>query len=221
MKRVIVLPLMIMMCVASMAVSLSAKSGGSQKHDGIRVEKEREREMALSAAPDHLRGEAGVYVLESKGYVKERESKNGFNCLILRGGNVLAPICYDAEGSETNMIADMRKAELSSQGKSDEQVQKIIEEEYRSGKLLAPRRPGVAYMLSTEFKAHDSKTGKSKQVFVPHVMFYAPYLKNSDIGSLPQHTNSHSQLFIISEGKPDAYIIVVPKGDHSHKDGGR
>jgi hypothetical protein len=50
-----------------------------------------------------------------------------------------------------------------------------------------------------------------EMVFPPHVMFYAPYVKNSDIGARPEHLGSQSQPFILNEGKPYALIIVVPK----------
>ena len=48
-------------------------------------------------------------------------------------------------------------------------------------------------------------------VFAPHVMLYAPYMKNADIGALPEHRGSEAQPWILNEGKPWAYIIVVPK----------
>lgn len=84
--------------------------------------------------------------------------------------------------------------------------------EYKAGKLLAPRRPGIAYMLSLEFKQYDPATGQGKQYFPSHVMFYAPYMKNSDIGALKEHFNSHSHVFILDEGEPGAYMIVTPQG---------
>ncbi len=202
--------------VAGLAVTASAQSGNTGT-DLIKLEREREIALALTAAPEHLRNEAGVFVLQRGGYAKARDSRNGFNCLVLQGGNILAPICYDVEGSETNMKADMRSRELYEQGKSREEVEKIIDAEYRAGKLLAPRRPGIAYMLSPEFKRYDPKTGEGKQFFPPHMMFYAPYLKNSDIGAKSEHFNSHSHLFILDEGKPGAYMIVVPGGDEAHK----
>lgn len=205
------------MASAFMAVlSLSALAqSNDMKGKFLVVDRQREIEWALSGAPDHLRAGAGVYAYEPGGYVKVRGSKNGFNCLVNRVANITAPQCYDAEGSVSNMKADMRRVELFEQGKNAQEVAKIIKEEYASGKLIAPRRPGVTYMLSPEFFSHDPKTGEKKQVFVPHVMFFAPYMKNSDIGALPEHTNSHSNIFILGEGTPGAYIIVVPKHDGS------
>lgn len=195
-------------------ISLAAPTW-AQADKWLPLERERETTLALSAAPEHLRKDAGVYLLQKGGYVKARDSRNGFNCAVLQGGNFLAPICYDAEGSETNMKADFRRRELLEQGKSEAEVKQLMDAEYKAGKLLAPRRPGIAYMLSPEFKQSDPKTGQSKQFFPPHLMFYAPYMKNSDIGALKEHFNSHTHVFILDEGKPGAYMIVTPQGGHT------
>ena len=100
---------------------------------------------------------------------------------------------------------------LIEDGKDKKEVERIIDEEYRAGKLLSPRKPGVASMFSTEFKKHNHESGKMEMVFPPHVMFYAPHMKKSDIGGRPEHLGSESQPFILNEGKPYALIIVVPK----------
>jgi hypothetical protein len=175
------------------------------------MSREPEIELALSAAPEHLRKDATVYVLEKGYYVKAQEGSNGFSCLVVRFGAIIAPYCYDAEGSQTTMLADFRRAELMEQGKTLREAEQILAEEYKAGKLIAPRKPGVAYMLSPEFKKHDHQTGEAAQVFPPHVMFYAPYAKNSEIGALPEHFNSASHIFVLNEGRPDAYFIIVPK----------
>jgi hypothetical protein len=41
----------------------------------------------------------------------------------------------------------------------------------------------------------------------PHLMFYAPYATDKDIGSPPPAANMPH---LIRAGQPDAYIIVVP-----------
>ncbi len=175
--------------------------------------RDQEIAMALSAAPVHLRKDATVYVLENGKYAKVRKGTNGFHCLVVRFGDIIAPYAYDQEGAETLMQADFRRAELIAQGKKLQEAQKIIAKEFKSGKLIAPRRSGVAYMLSADFVRHDHKTGKESQVFPPHVMFYAPYLKNSDIGALPEHFNSPDHVYVLNEGQPGALLIVVPKSN--------
>ena len=174
--------------------------------------RERELELALSAAPEHLRKDAAVFALQRGGYVKAREGSNGFTCIVEREGiKGIAPVCFDQEGSETTLLMAFRKARLVEEGKSAQEVERIIDDEYRTGKLVAPRKPGIAYMLSSEFKLHDHKSGQMVVVFPPHLMFYAPYRKNSDIGARSEDTGSQSRPWILNEGKAYAYIIVVPQ----------
>jgi hypothetical protein len=200
-----------LMTALALAVTVFAQSDNRAELPEL-IDREKEIEIALSAAPEHLRKDAAVYVLQRGGYVKAREGSNGFTCLVERDGvKNTTPICYDREGSETTLLMAFRKMRLIEEGKGKKEVERIIDEEYRAGNLLAPRKPGVAYMLSTEFKKHDHESGKMVTVFAPHVMFYAPYMKDSDIGAWPEHRGSESQPFILNEGKPYAYIIVVPK----------
>jgi hypothetical protein len=174
--------------------------------------RERELELALSAAPEHLRKAAAVFVLQRGGYVKAREGSNGFTCIVEREGvKGIAPVCFDQEGSETTLLMAFRKARLAEEGKNAQEVERIIDDDYRTGKLLAPRKPGIAYMLSSEFKVHDHKSGQMASVFPPHLMFYAPYRKNSDIGARSEDFGSQSRPWILNEGKAYAYIIVVPQ----------
>ena len=174
--------------------------------------REREVEVALSAAPEHLRDGAGVYVLGEEGFERVRESVNGFNCLANRVGVVFAPVCYDAEGSRTTLLADLRRGQLRAAGMGTEEIAAVLSAEYERRSLEGPARPGIAYMLSESFFAVDPESGERTTVFPPHLMFYAPYLDNEDIGALPEHTNSTMTPWILSPGSPSAYIIVAVSG---------
>ena len=212
------MPILALVCCAGfllIAAGQTPPQKANKSGDGQElIPRDEEIALALSAAPEHLRQDATVYVLERNRYVKVREGSNGFSCLVVRFGNMIAPYAYDKEGSETLMLADFRRAELVAGGKSLKEAQKILVEEFESGKLLAPRKPGVAYMLSPDFVQRDSQTGKETQVFPPHVMFYAPFVKNSDIGALPEHFNSQEHVFVLNEGRPDAMFIIVPQNHH-------
>jgi len=169
----------------------------------------RDQEIALaeSAAPPAVSKNAAVYVLEEKGYVRVRDGSNGFTCLVERDLPLnIEPICYDQEGSATLVLAVMRKAELRRQGKSQDEVSADIGEGYASGRFRAPRRSGMAYMLSPNTRVYNPRAGTTRTL-PPHLMFYAPYLKNSDIGiDQPDHTGRLP--FIVQDGQPDAFIIV-------------
>ena len=66
---------------------------------------EKEIELALKAAPVHLRNEATVYVFGKRGYEKARTGTNGFSCMVNRDGTqdgdyTLHPTCWDPRAAE-------------------------------------------------------------------------------------------------------------------------
>jgi hypothetical protein len=208
-----------LLCAASNGAPRAARSsGGDAAKSPPLFPRDREIALALGAAPAHVAEQAGVYALESNGYVKVRDSKNGFNCLVEReAADSLEPECLDAEGSETTLPVFLREGELRAQGKGPAEIEADIAAGYNSGKYRAPRRPGIVYMLSTENRVVvDPETGRVAP-FGPHLMFYAPYLTNRDIGS---RMGAGDRVFIISEGTPRALMIVpVPAakpGDAHH-----
>ena len=176
---------------------------------------EQEITLALSAEPEHLRADSAVYILENGKFTKVRDGKSGFTCTVLRAtSDSREPICFDPEGSRTNMIVDMRRTEWRIQGLKENDIQSKVEEGYKKGEFAAPKRSGVVYMLSDENYIFNSETGKVFH-YPPHLMFMAPYLKNADIGARLQTDSSSERPWVLSEGQPDAYIIVA-KGDHQH-----
>ena len=177
----------------------------------VELGEQEEIAMALSAAPEHLRGGAGIYRLGPAGYVAVRPSANGFNCLVAREGNHgIGPMCFDKEGSETTLDALLMRGELQQSGKTEAEIDAEIAKAYETKRLIAPRRAGVAYMLSNHFRQVNPKTGKDECIFPPHVMYYAPYMKNADIGSAKKF-GSTDVPWVLNEGKPDAYIIQVDR----------
>lgn len=167
---------------------------------------EEEMTLALSAAPAHLRANATVYVLEKSGFVRARAGTNGFACIVNRDHPLgRKPTCYDAEGTATILPKVLRVGELLMQGAPQEAIEREIEEGFRSGKFIAPRRPGVAYMLSNGNRDYDPRTGTVRP-FPPHVMFYAPNLTNADIGSLGDGAGG---LPFIAYPGPHAFMIVM------------
>ncbi len=172
-------------------------------------------ELALSAAPDHLRKDAGVYVLEKNGFVKVRESGNGFTCIVNRDHPLnLKPTCYDAEGTTTILPKVLRVGELLMQGVPMKDINHEIVEGFRTGKYISPRRAGVAYMLSGDIRNYNPATNHVDS-FPPHIMFYAPNLTNADIGTTPQALNNNPWLPFVAYQGPHGYIIVVV-GDKAH-----
>ena len=183
------------------------------------MDREREVALALEAAPPAVAAKAGVYVLEKGGYVSARKSENGFVCVVEHTvPSAIEPQCLDPEGARTFLPRILMVATLRGQGKSEPEVRAAVKEAFASGKLEAPKRPGVDYMLSPHnVVAVDVEKGIAVP-FPPHLMFYAPNMKNGDIGS---DGTPASPVFVVNESTPHALMIVpVPTGPgamaHSH-----
>ncbi|WP_284396788.1 hypothetical protein [Dyella lipolytica] len=197
--------------LAAILTLLSATSAmASTLPAGIpQLDRNREITMALSAAPPELRVDAGVYVLGPSGFVLVRASRNGFNCLVERDIHVTAPVCYDAEGSRTTLQASLERARIMVSGVDGPSVDRMIDAEYSAGRLRPPAKPGVAYMLSHDFVQLDPKTGEAKILYPPHVMVYAPFLRNEDIGVSKQFVRSTTHVWVEAAGKPDACLVFT------------
>ena len=182
------------------------------------MDRQKETALALSACPPAVAEKAGVYVLEANGYVKVRDSQNGFTAIVQHSlPTSVEPRCMDAEGTRTHLPRILKVAELRAQGKSREEIQRFVADAFAQGVFQPPTRPGVDYMLSTENLVPDDKGVVAP--FPPHVMFYAPYLTNADLGSDGQ--TGGGPAFVAAAGTPYA-LIIVPVGSapiHKHPDG--
>ncbi len=162
--------------------------------------------LAESAAPPEISSHASVYLLEPTGYIRIREGTNGFSCFVDRQTPYnLEPTCFDAEGSSTTLPTRLYTEEQRAKGRSEEQIKAEIDEGYKKGKYKAPSKPGIVYMMSD--RGYLLVPGTNKLVHIPpHLMFYAPYATDKDIGSPPSAANMPR---VLRPGQPDAYIIVI------------
>ena len=198
------------------AASVFSQSAADARANAVGVQslpellpQEQEIALALSAAPEHLRNNAGLYVLKRNGFVKVRDSTNGFTCIVNRDHPLnQKPVCFDAEGTATILPKILRFGELLMQGKPMSEINAEIAEGFQTGKYISPRRPGVAYMLSGDIRNYNPHTGKVES-FPPHVMFYAPNLTNADLGVTPEALAKNPSLPFVAYQGPHGFIIVV------------
>ena len=210
------------------ALSFGGLMHGEVSGRGITVSQallspEKEIELALKAAPVHLRNGATVYIFGKRGYEKSRAGTNRFNCMVNRDGtqdgdNTLHPTCWDPEGSRTILPVMLRVGELLAQGKSAVEIKRDIEEGFARGRFHSPGKSGIAYMLAGDVK-FDPKTGElASTVFPPHYMIYAPGVTNADIGMSKEATTPGLPFVYsgYSGGPKTAYIIVMAGDPASH-----
>jgi hypothetical protein len=159
-----------------------------------------EIELALSALPAHLQGEATVYVLNpATGFEIARAGTNGFHALVARTGDdafrgswpltayrsdILYPIAFDAAGAKAQLRIFLDAAALQAKGTPAPELKRIIQQRTTAGFYKAPERAGIAYMLSPVLRTY-SNPDAGEDVMTsnyPHVMYYAPDVSNADIG---------------------------------------
>jgi hypothetical protein len=189
------------------------------------VPRDQEIELALKAAPVHLRNDATVYTFGKRGYEKARTGTNGFNCLVNRdgtqnGAQSVYPTCWDPEGSSTILPVMLRVGELIAQGKSAAEIKRDIDEGFNQGRFHSPAKAGIAYMLAGDVK-FDPKTGQFGAIeFPPHYMIYAPGVSNDDIGVSSEAMKQTPGLPFVysgySGGPRTAYIIVMANQTAGH-----
>jgi len=184
-----------------------------------------ETEFALSALPKHLRDGATVYLLDpDKGYYIARQGTNGFSTFVNRTDwewaefvpDSYAAISYDAEGAKTYLPVFFAVAEMRASGKySPSQIRETIVKRVKDGTYKAPSRTGVSYMLCPILRTHVDSTSGIINMVMPHYMFYAPRVDNTDIGGV---WDAHTPYAINSQGNLDKEhsifnYIILPAGD--------
>jgi hypothetical protein len=211
-----------LMLAAEIIVSLPAAAQSLQASGSAPPLMDRQKEiaLALSACPPSVASKAAVYVLDKSGYVRVRDSQNGFTAIVQHSlATSREPQCMDAEGARTFLPRMLKVAELRAQEMSPEEIKRFVADALAKGIFQLPSRTGVDYMLSTENLVPDDKGVVAS--FPPHVMFYAPYLTNADLGSEGQAGGGPA--FVAAAGTPYA-LIIVPLGGttngpaHKHPD---
>ena len=204
MHRINSVGVIIVMLLAAAAASQDAAP--AVRYDAS-TPRQRQIELAASAAPAEISSRASIYVLGMHGYEKAREGTNGFNCLVDREYTTTQePECFDAEGSQTILVTHLRVEELRAQGKAESDILAEIAAGYKSGRFIAPRKPGIIYMMSNENWVFDPESKKIIH-FPGHLMFYAPYMTAKDLG----YESRASLPYLVHPGSPDALMIVVPQ----------
>jgi len=152
-------------------------------------------EQALSAAPVAIRKDAGVVRIGEDGSMKTlRDSKNGFNCLIMMGNKM----CADAN-SMAFFGAMMKKQN-------------------------PPDKMGITYMLTGDRGASNTDPTATKKtadnhwvVTGPHVMVVGPGAKSM---GLPDSSDPDpTKPYLMWASTPYAHAMIPVGGGAAHQDG--
>ena len=177
--------------------------------------------FALSALPPQLRDGATTYVLDpAKGYLLAHKGINGVSCVVVRSDwqwpdpslrdDVYWPVCYDAEGSKTLLQDYLFAAELRARGMDAKQVHLEVTKRFGKPDYPNPARSGVAYMIAPVMRGY-TKRPEPVTMNMPHYMFYAPGVKNSDIGG--KGFGQYPFILSMSPGHDDYIIVLVGEAE--------
>ena len=178
---------------------------------------------ALSASPPHLRDAATVLVLDpDKGYFVGRNGTNGISCLVVRTdwlfptrpfrNDIFWPVCFDAEGAKTLMQDYMIAAQMRARGMDSRRVHQEITGKFGTAGYPNPGRAGVAYMIAPIVRTvDDTDVSEPKTMNMPHYMFYAPGVRNPDIGG--KAISQYPFVLSMSPGRDDYIIMLVGEAE--------
>jgi hypothetical protein len=210
-------------CVLAIATAAVAAPTGAQSQAGsplgpvagMTLTVAQEVRLAESAAPDSVARAAGVFVYGPSGYIRQRVSRNGFECIVNRdswidGYDALKPTCYDREGARTILPVLLRIGELTAQRVRADSIGREINRSFATGVFSRPAHTGVAYMLQGDIAAYDAAAGTVKvRAFPPHLMLYAPGVRQEDLGITEHAAGADPRLpMIYSRGPNFGYIVV-------------
>jgi len=208
---------LLLACVSCLAQTDGTNGNGDPLNPKLeKMPDSLEVRLALSALPPHLRGGATIYLLDpAKGYVLNRKGTNGSSCFVMRTewlwpqlpfrDDIVVPMSYDQEGSTKMMPVWMDVAQMRARGLAPKQVYEEIMKRFANGTYQKPSRSGISYMTAPLMRSYPAPTATEVVTFSgPHYMFYAPNVKDTDIGGKP-----FSQYpFVLSQG-PGAHDVII------------
>lgn len=190
-------------------ISLESFAQKSKDWELEKIPVKLETDFALSSLPPQLRDDATVYLLDpNKGYYIAHKGSNGFICFVSRTEwewgefrkDDAAAISYDAEGARTIFPVSMDVAAMRATGKfTPLQIKNIVIDRIKKGIYKAPAKAGVSYMLAPVMRTYPGKPDRHDVMTMkmPHYMFYAPFVTNTDIGNIPN-------------GEADGPVVINP-----------
>jgi len=215
-RRIVILSLMASTsCFAQMKKMDTPAEVASTKLE--RMPEALEVRFALSAAPPHLRDGATTYVLDPvKGFVLHHQGTNGVSCIVVRTDwqfadapfrdDVAWAVCFDAEGSKTLLQDYIYAAELRARGMDSPHVNAEVTKRFGTAAAPNPARNGIAYMIAPVMRGFTNKPDP-QTMNMPHYMFYAPGVKNKDIGGAG--FGMYPFMLSMSPGRDDVIIMLV------------
>jgi hypothetical protein len=204
-------------CMSCLVAVKSFAQSGSADPKLEKMPESLENRFALSALPPQLRAGATTYLLDpAKGYVESQKGTNGISCIVVRSDwqwadmafrdDIFWAVCYDEEGSKTLLQDYFYTAELRARGMDVKQVHEEVTKRFGTAAYPNPARTGVSYMIAPIMRGYTHGPIPAT-MNMPHYMFYAPGVKNKEIGG--NGFGQYPFILDMSPGRDDVIIMLV------------
>jgi hypothetical protein len=164
---------------------------------------------AKSAAPADISKDAKVWVLENGHYVVAEQGNSGMACVVARSSPTsFEPQCGDAEADATILAVYRFRTEQRIAGRTRDEITAEVDSGMASGRFRSPQRPALVYMVSSSQVITDP-AGKVRSHFMPHLMLYYPFLKQSSMSIVA--SKSMDVPAVVQEDTPMSALLVVTR----------
>jgi hypothetical protein len=164
---------------------------------------------AKSAAPADISKDAKVWVLENGHYVVAEQGNSGMACVVARSSPTsFEPQCGDAEADATILAVYRFRTEQRIAGRTRDEIKAEVDSGMASGRFRSPQRPALVYMVSSSQVITDP-AGKVRSHFMPHLMLYYPFLKQSSMSIVA--SKSMDVPAVVQEDTPMSALLVVTR----------
>ncbi len=156
----------------------------------LMADRNAEIELARSAAPASISGDATILVFEKTGYQTAVEGKNGFTCLVERSWmspldntqfwnpRLRAPICYNPPAVRSILPYTILRTRLLLSGLTKTQMEENIRSLVAASQLPLPEQGAMSYMMSK-----DQNFGDGIGHWHSHLMFHLPRMDAASWGA--------------------------------------
>ena len=171
-----------------------------------KLSKEQQIASAILAAPSEAKEGAKVYGYDEEGnFITLREGYNNFICISDNPNtDGFQVVCYH-KSLEPIMS---RGRELTSEGKSRGEKEKIRSEEAKSGKIELPMTPATLHIYYGENGFYNTETNNIENAKYRYVV-YVPYATQESTG-LSLSPNQLSHPWLMFPGEYNAHIMITP-----------
>jgi hypothetical protein len=158
--------------------------------DQYLMEKSAEIQLARSAAPDSISGDATILVLTRKGYETAVEGKNGFACWVDRGfmgafdwpefwnPKVRAAACLNRQAAGLMLPIALLRSRMVMDGRSKEEILSALKVAFEKKQIPDLESGAMCYMMSKPSYLTDDDGHN-----LPHLMWYTALKDGKDWGA--------------------------------------